>query len=177
MAILVTTLKSAQAVTDFDIVEGKAVKLSTSGLRNDLPRIVLATANDVQGVFVAFMPVDDFSRPTPRALYRAPYFVKRNDWNNNAYGDPVENQTWDRIPRSMWKEPTVYSGELVALHRGVIGLTAGAFHDSAGIKVPGAMFRVGASGMWQVTATASEAVGIVRAYDSYNGVLYVDFNV
>lgn len=177
MAILVQTLKSAQGIASASIVEGKAVRLSASGQRNDLPTAVLASANDVEGVYIAFFPVDDFARPTPRSLYTAPGFVKRLDLNVNSYGDPVENQTWDRIPRSMWREPTVLSGELVALHRGRVGLTAGAFHDSAGIKFPGAKIRVGASGMFQETATAAEVVGTVERYDSFNGVLYVEIEI
>lgn len=173
MAILVTTIASTQAIASVSIVEGKAVKLSASGQRYDLPTAALASTNDVEGVFVAFFPVDNFARPTPRGLYTAPYWVKRNDYTLGSYGDPSDTQTYDRIPRSMWKEPTVLSGELVALHKGKIGLTSGAFIDSAGIKVPGSWVRVGVSGLFQTTSTASEAVGHVEKYDAANGVLYV----
>jgi hypothetical protein len=177
MAILVTTSHSAQAIVASDITEGKFVKLSQSGQRNDVATAVQASANDVIGVYVAFMPPDNFTRPTPRSLYKAPWYRNWNVLNGNSYGNPSETETYDRIPRSMWREPTVTSGELVALHRGVIGLTSGAFHDSAAIKVQGAWVRVGASGMAQVTTTASEVIAAVRHYDAANGVLYISFEV
>ncbi len=173
MAILVQTFKSAQAIANSSLVEGRAVKLTTSGQRGTLPTAVYASANDVIGVYIAFFPVDNFSRPTPRQMYTAPYWRNFKYMDANQYSDPVESSTYDRIPRSMWKEPTVYSGELVALHSGRVGLTAGAFIDSAAIKVPGSWVRVGASGMLQTTSTAAEVVGVVETYDAYNGVLYV----
>lgn len=175
MAILVKTESSAQAIVTSDITEGKFVKLSQSGYRNDVATAVAASANDVIGVYVAFFPPDRFARPTPRSLYKAPWFKNWDSLDGSNYGNPTDTETYDRIPRSMWREPTILSGELVALHRGVIGLTSGAFHDSAAIKVQGAWVRVGASGMAQVTTTASEVIATVRHYEASTGVLYIDF--
>jgi hypothetical protein len=176
MAILVQTRKSRQAVAGVAIVEGKAVKVSNSGLRNDLPTAALAAVNDVVGVYIAFMPPDNFPRPSASSWYTAPQQNIQRLLDDSTYTDPTETETFYRVPRSMWKQPTVPSGELVALHNGKIGVTAGAFIDVANIRIPGNMVRVGASGLLEYTATASEHFAVVDRYDPDNGVLYVDMD-
>lgn len=176
MAILVATQQSRQAVAGVSIVEGKAVKVTNSGLRNDLPTATLAAVNDVVGVYIAFMPPDNFPRPSASSWYTAPQQKVFRTNVDGTYSDPSETETFYRTPRSMWKQPTVPSGELVALHRGKLGVTSGAFIDTANIRIPGNMVRVGASGLLEYTATASEHIAVVDRYDPDNGVLFVDMD-
>ena len=118
MAVLVTTLRSRQGVAAQTIIEGRAVVVGASGVRNDLPYVTYASANTTTGVYVAFFPPDNFPRPTIADFYTAP-FKQTYDLNNAAlYGDPTLTQTQYLVPRSQWREPMAYSGELVALHHG-----------------------------------------------------------
>lgn len=172
MAVLVTTLRSRQGVAAQTIVEGRAVVVSASGVRNDLPNVSYATENATTGVYVAFFPPDNFPRPTIADFYTAP-FKQTYDVNNAAlYGDPTLTQTQYLVPRSQWKEPSVYSGELVALHHGKIGITTGCFVDTADIRVPGNLIKVAASGLFDYTSS-SHAVGEVDRYDAQTGILYI----
>jgi len=172
MAVLVTTLRSRQGVAATTIVEGRAVVVGASGVRNDLPNVTYATANTTQGVYVAFFPPDNFGRPTLRSLYTAPYKQNYNVNNANLYGDPVLSETMDLVPRSQWKEPSAYSGELIALHWGKIGITTGCFVDSANIKIPGNKVKVAGSGLFEYTAS-TYIVGEVDRYDAVTDTLYL----
>lgn len=173
MAVLVTTLRSRQGVAAETIVEGRAVTVSASGVRNDLPNVGYAAQNSTTGVYVAFFPPDNFPRPTIADFYTAP-FKQTYDVNNAAlYGEPTLTQTQYLVPRSQWKEPSVYSGELVALHHGKIGITSGCFVSSADIQVPGNNIGVGVSGLFEYTNNQSHVVGEVDRYDAQTGILYI----
>lgn len=172
MAVLVTTNRSRQGVAATTIVEGRAVAVGASGVRNDLPNVTYAVANTTQGVYVAFFPPDNFPRPTIRDMYTAPYIQSYNVNNANLYGNPSMTQTVDLIPRSQWREPSVYSGELVALHWGKIGITSGCFVDSADIKIPGNKVKVAGSGLFEYTAS-TYIVGEVDRYDPMTQTLYL----
>ena len=172
MAVLVTTIRSRQGVAATTIVEGRAVVVGASGVRNDLPNVTYAAANTTQGVYVAFFPPDNFPRPTPREMYTAPYIQSYNVNNANLYGNPSMTQTMDLVPRSQWKEPSAYSGELVALHWGKIGITSGCFVSSANIKIPGNKVKVAGSGLFEYTAS-TYIVGEVDRYDAVTDTLYL----
>lgn len=174
MAVIVTTLRSRQGVAATTIVEGRAVVVGASGVRNDLPNVTYAAANTAHtgGVYVAFFPPDNFPRPTIRDMYTAPYIQSYNVNNANLYGNPSMTQTVDLIPRSQWKEPSMYSGELVALHSGKIGITTGCFVDSANIKIPGNKIKVAGSGLFEYTAS-TYIVGEVDRYDAMTETLYI----
>jgi hypothetical protein len=172
MAVLVTTQRSRQGVASTTIMEGRAVVVGASGVRNDLPNVSYAAANTTQGVYVAFFPPDNFPRPTLRDMYTAPYKQTYNVNNTALYGDPSLTQTVDLVPRSQWKEPLAYSGELVALHWGKIGITSGCFVASADIKVPGNKVKVAASGLFEYTAS-NYVVGEVDRYDAMTDTLYL----
>lgn len=172
MAVLVTSQRSRQGVAATTIMEGRAVVVGASGVRNDLPNVTYATANTTQGVYVAFFPPDNFPRPTLADMYTAPYLQSYNLNNAALYGDPVLTQTQYLVPRSQWKEPLAYSGELVGLHLGKIGITTGCFVDSADIKVPGNKIKVAASGKFEYTAS-TYIVGEVDRYDPQTQILYI----
>lgn len=172
MAVLVTTLRSRQGVAAQTIIEGRAVVVGASGVRNDLPNVTYASANTTTGVYVAFFPPDNFPRPTIADFYTAP-FKQTYDLNNAAlYGDPTLTQTQYLVPRSQWREPMVYSGELVALHHGKIGITSSCFTDSADIRVPGNKIKVAASGIFEYTS-GTHACGEIDRYDGQTGTLYI----
>jgi hypothetical protein len=173
MAVLVTTLRSRQAVANSTLIEGRAVVVGTSGVREDLPIASYASANTTQGVYVAFFPPDNFPRPTYASMYTAPYKQTYNLNNNALYGSPTFNELQYLVPRSQWKEPSIYSGELVALHWGRVGITSSCFTNEADIRVPGNKVKVGTSGLFIHANNGTNACGEVERYDADNGVLYI----
>jgi hypothetical protein len=77
-----------------------------------------------------------------------------------------------RVGKSVLWNPTLVSGELANVHRGgSYAVLSGSFTDSAAIRVPGAMVKVGAGTKWEVTTSQSDAVGMVEEYNTVNGVL------
>lgn len=172
MAVLVTSMRSRQGVAATTIVEGRAVVVGASGVRYDLPNVTYAAADTTQGVYVAFFPPDNFPRPTIADMYTAPFLQQYNINNSAIYGDPTLTQTQYLVPRSQWKEPSAFSGELVGLHWGKIGITTGCFVNSADIKIPGNKIKVAASGMFAYTSSAN-AVGEVDRYDALTETLYI----
>jgi hypothetical protein len=177
MAVIVSTQFSAQGVAAATIMEGRAVVLTASGVRADLPNVTYATANQTAGVYIAFFPPDNFPRPTYEDLYSVPSTRVYDLTEASLYGDPTFYKKQYLVPRSMWAEPLVYSGELVALHRGRIGLTANCFVDEANIRVPGNMIAVGTSGKLTYTNSGTHAIGIVERYAADTGVLYITMGV
>jgi hypothetical protein len=77
----------------------------------------------------------------------------------------------------MWAEPLAYSGELVALHRGRIGITSSCFVDDANIRVPGARVAVGGSGMLVYTTNNLYTIAVVERFAPDTGVLYISMGV
>lgn len=159
------------------IVEGRAVVISASGLHDELPTVMLAGAG-ARNVFIAIFPPDQFPRPTPVGMFRrnqiitslpdgtlplsAGGFDPRNATTHNQAHD-YEN-AW-LIGPSLLQEPVIQSGYMVQLHKGgAYTLTAGAFEDSAGIKVQGARVAVTASGKFAVSTDAAAIVGYVREF-------------
>lgn len=153
-----------------DIVEGRAVQISASGLHNDLPTVLLAASGAVN-VFVALMTPDQFPRPTFAG------FFNRNSttrfYNNDALYttglDPYLVDSGQRgaqylIGPSLLEEPTISSGWMVQLHKGgAYRLTSNCFVDSTSIRNAGATVQVGANGKFQYHAS-SNIVGYVREY-------------
>lgn len=158
-----------------DIVEGSPVKIINSGSASgsDLPKLILADQNETHNVFVVMSAMDDFSRPTDERMYTA-------TWNTSiskvsGYGDPVQTRTLYDVAKSTLWNPTLKSGERAVAHRGVtFAVPSGRYNDTAGIKIPGSLFRVGANGLWDTTSTAAEAVGTVEQYNAANGVLILN---
>ena len=173
MAVIVTTNSSRQGVAASTIMEGRAGGVGASGVRNDLPNVTYASANVRYGVFIAFFPPDSFPRPTYADWYTAPGTQSYDLNTGSLYGDPVLEKKMYLVPRSMWREPLIYSGELVALHNGKIGVTANCFISSADIKVPGAGVAVGVSGMLTYTTNDSYKIGTVDRYQPDTDMLYI----
>jgi hypothetical protein len=160
-----------------DIVEGCAVVISASGLHDDLPTVMLASAG-AKNVFIAIFPPDRFPRPTPKNMFMRKQittsladgtlplasggFDPRNaapNYNTHAYED-----AWMLGP-SVQQEPVIMSGYAVQLHKGgAYTLTAGAYTDSANIRNIGATVKVGTGGKFEYSTTAADIVGYVREY-------------
>jgi len=173
MAVIVTTLHSRQGVASSTIVEGRAVVVGASGVREDLPIVSYAAADTLHGVFIAFFPPDNFPSPTYEDWYTVPGTKNYNLNDGGLYGDPIFYKKQYLVKRSMWKEPLIVSGELVAMHRGKIGITSGCFVDSANIKVPGARVAVGASGLLTYTTNNSYTIATVERYQPDTEMLYI----
>lgn len=158
-------------VAGANMQEGLAVRLTQSGLLNELPVAELATAGETTNVFVLMAAVDDFPRPTPAGMYTAP--AVRKFPINSAYTEPLRTneQTYEVGMSVLWN-PTIPSGARALAHRGgTYAVPSGAFIDSANIRVPGNKVKVGTNGRWEYTAIETDAVGYVEEYNTQNEVL------
>jgi hypothetical protein len=158
--------------------EGIAVVITASGLHDDLPTVLPATAG-ARNVFIAIVPPDLFPRPTPVRMFNRNQYITRDAYANlplSVQGlNPTEAveyliESGQRgahylIGPSVMQEPTIYSGWAVQLHKGgAYTLTAGAYTDSADIRVIGATVAVGTGGKFVYSTSAAAIVGYVREY-------------
>lgn len=160
-----------------NMVEGVAVKLSASGIHNELPTAVVAGDGD-KNVFIVLASPDRFPRPTPRDMFLRQDTTVGLPSGSVGHGmqigfdprnaeefliDSGQRGPYYNIGPSMMQEPTLYSGWMVTLHRGgAYTLTENCFVDSADIRVPGAGVKVGANGKFVYATT--NVVGYVREY-------------
>lgn len=152
------------------MLEGLAVKLTTSGVRADLPVLMKASQNQTKNIGILIKGPDDFARPTLEGMYTAPALTQVN-WNS-GYTTPVRTETTYQVGKSVLWNPTLVSGELGLMMRGgTFAVPSGVYIMSANIRIPGNMVRVGTGGLWEYTATESEAVGFVEEYNVANDVL------
>lgn len=150
--------------------EGLAVKLTNSGVRNDLPVVMKASQNQVNNIGIVFKNPDDFARPTLEGLYTATYRTTFNQ--NSGYSEPVKTETNYLVGKSTLWNPTLVSGELALVMRGgTFAVPSGAYIQSANIRIPGNMIRVGTGGLWEYTTTEAEAVGMTEEFNAVNQVL------
>ncbi len=157
-------------VADASLQEGVPVTFTQSGVRNELPNIVAATQNMVNNVGILFATPDQFARPTDSRMYTVGRLAQISP--STGYADPVYTATTYNVGKSVLWNPTLASGELGLVCRGgTYAVPSGTFIDSASIRVPGAMVRVGTGTKWEVTSTQAEAVGVVEEYSTVNGVL------
>jgi hypothetical protein len=158
------------------ILEGRAVVMSASGLHGDLPTALLATAN-ATNVFVAFVPPDQFPRPTPVGMFTSPQSVTFSQFGMNL-ADLTTHELVYRIGPSNLEAPVAASGWLVQLHKGgAYNLTAGCYTDSDDIRKNGALIKVGASGIFEYADAGTYAVGYVREYRNGRLVIVLDQKV
>jgi hypothetical protein len=165
-----------QGVAGSQFQEGIAVKVSASGLHDDLPTVLPASAGD-KNVFIAIVPPDMFPRPTPRGMFNRNQIATSMaagtlPLSNGGFSvdnaaeyviDSGQREAQYLLGPSMMSEPTIYSGWAVQLHAGgAYTLTAGAYTDSAAIRVIGATVAVGTGGKF--VQSASNVVGWVREY-------------
>lgn len=150
--------------------EGVPVTFTQSGVRNELPGITGASVGMVNNVGILFVGPDDFSRPTDSRMYTAGKLAQIDP--NSGYADPIYTTTQYNVGKSVLWNPTLLSGELgLVMRGGSYAVPSGTFIDSAGIRVPGAMIKVGAGTKWDVTSSQTDAVGVVEEYNTVNGVL------
>jgi len=153
-----------------DLQEGLPATITNSGSVNELPVALAASTGQVNNVFIAFVPPDDFARPTEAGMYTARNFVQFD--SNKAFTDPVQTRTYYEQGKSTLWNPTVASGERVLLQRGgTYAVPSGTFNDSATMRTPGTLVRVGANGRWDYTTDQAVSVGVVEEYNTANGVL------
>lgn len=165
---------SRGAVAGETMLEGLAVKLTTSGtgVRNELPVAMKASANQVNNIGIVIVPPDDFSRPTDETMYTATKSTVVQPNSANGWSNPVRTRTLYEVGKSTLWNPTLASGELALVMRGgTFAVPSGAFIMSANIRIPGNMVRVGSGGLWEYTATEAEAVGMVEEFNAVNQVL------
>jgi|SwirhirootsSR3_FD_contig_71_66523_length_1563_multi_3_in_0_out_0_2 hypothetical protein len=158
-------------VVDASLTEGTPVTFTQSGVRNELPNITAATAGMVNNVGILMVGPDQFPRPTDARMYTVGRLSQIDP--STGYHDPINsNITTYNVGKSVLWNPTVASGELALVMRGgSYAVLSGQFTDSAAIRVPGAMIKVGTGPKWEVTTSQTDAVGVVEEYNTVNGVL------
>jgi len=158
-------------VVDALLQEGSPVTFTQSGVRNELPNITAATAQAVNNIGILFVGPDQFARPTDARMYTIGALAQIDP--SVGYHDPINTAiTTYNVGKSTLWNPTLASGELgLVMRGGSYAVLSGVFTDSAGIRVPGAMIKVGAGPKWEVTTSQTDAVGVVEEYNTVNGVL------
>lgn len=157
-------------VVDAALQEGSPVTFTQSGVRNELPGITAASAGMVNNVGVLILGPDQFPRPTDVRMYTVGNLAQIDP--STGYHDPFQTITTYNVGRSTLWNPTLVSGELGLLERGgTYAVPSGTFTDSAAIRVPGAMIKVGTGPKWEVTTSQTDAVGVTEEYNTVNGVL------
>ena len=149
------------------VQEGLAVQIAGDG-DHGLPRLTLAASGARVNVFIAFVPPDQFSRPTENTMYTAPWYNQMSD----SYNEPVTTRTVYEVGKSTLRNPTMASGELCQAHRGgTYMVPSGTFVDAGNIRVKGTRIKVGANGQWAETSSDSDAVGFSEGFDTVDQVL------
>lgn len=158
-------------VIDATLLEGTPVTFTQSGSRNELPGITAASVGMVNNVGILFVGPDDFARPTDARMYTVGNLAQIDP--STGYHDPIQTGiTTYNVGKSVLWNPTLVSGELgLVMRGGTYAVLPDSFIDSAGIRVPGAMIKVGAGPKWQVTTSQTDAVGVVEEWNAVNGVL------
>ena len=154
------------ALAGTTIQEGRLVRLVASGLRNDLPTALLAASGTHLNVYVAFVPPDDFSRPTPDFMYTAPWYNTLSE--TGTWGLNEQTATFRYEGLSTYENPTMVSGMFLQARRGgIYQVPSGCVVDSASIKVVGNLVKVSddGTGRWEVTTSESSAIGKVVDYN------------
>lgn len=158
-------------VLDASLVEGSPVTFTQSGVRNELPSITAATAGMVNNVGILMVGPDQFARPTDARMYTIGALAQVD--RSTGFHDPIDTGiTSYKVGKSVLWNPTLTSGELgLVMRGGTYAVLAGQFTNSVGIRVPGAMIKVGSGPKWEVTTLQTDAVGVVEEYNTVNGVL------
>ncbi len=150
--------------------EGLAVKLTNSGVRNELPFLMKAAQNNVNQIGIVFKSPDDFPRPTLDGMYTVGNTAIRNQYG--GFSEPVKTETYYQVGKSTLWNPTLVSGELALMMRGgTFAVPSGVYIMSDNIRIPGSMIRVGTGGLWEYTSTESQAVGETEEFNAVNNVL------
>lgn len=161
------------ALAGTTIEEGRLVRLTASGLRNDLPTALFAASGTHLNVYVAFFPPDNFSRPTPDFMYTAPWYTSQSILTG-TWGNDEQTGTFYSEGLSIRNAPVMTSGMFLQARRGgIYHVTSGCVVDSANIKVVGNLVKVSddGTGRWEYTASESAAIGKVVDYNP-EGTLY-----
>jgi len=157
-------------VVDATMQEGVPVTITQSGAHNDLPGLTAASVGQVNQVGILFKGPDNFSRPTDSRMYTASNLATLNP--GSGFGDPIYTTTMYQVGKSVLWNPTLVSGELGNMHRGgTYAVPSGTFTDTAAIRVPGALIKVGSGNKWEVTTSQTDAVGMTEEYNTTNSVL------
>lgn len=153
-------------VAGTSIQEGRLVRIVASGLRSDLPTALLASSGTILNVYVAFVPPDDFSRPTPDFMYTAPWYNTLSE--SSGWGLNEQTATYRYEGLSIYENPTATSGMLLQARKGgEYEVPSGCVVPSANLKVVGNLVKVSddGTGRWEYTASESVAIGKVVDYN------------
>jgi len=146
------------------IQEGRLVRLTVSGVRNDLPVAMLAASGTTRNVYIAMVPPDDFARPTPATMYSAGFSTTLRE--SGSWGDFVETNTFYRVGLSTLENPFMPSGYLLQAHREtVVTVPSGCVVANASLKTVGSLAKVSDDGTGRFEYTTSDSVAVARVVD------------
>lgn len=155
------------AVAGATIPEGALVQLTNIGVRGDLPVALPAASGTTKNVYVAMVPPDNFSRPTPSQFYTAPFLAVQKE--SGPWSDNTETGTFYNVGLSTLENPTMASGYLLQAHKAtIVHVPSGLMVANNGLKVVGALVKVAddGSGKYALTTLEAAAVGRIVEYDS-----------
>ena len=148
------------------IQEGRLVRLAASGVHNDLAVAMLAASGTSKNVYVAFVPPDNFPRPTPVQFYNNPAgIVTLNE--TGTFGDFVEaNTTFYHAGLSTLENPFMPSGYLLQAHQDtIVSVPSGCIVANASLKTVGSLAKVSDDGTGRFELTTNDAVAVAKVVD------------
>lgn len=180
MAVVAIPRHSAQAVAGrFDIIEGRAVRYTTKGTgHDDLYQVEYAAPNVHGYVWVAICPPMGFPVPIPDELYLASNQISYNINDIAIYTDPILTGTDYLTDLSEQNQPTlIASHSLVALYKGIIGITSECYQSSPEILTGGTELVIKNNGIFEhkkQNDPIEHVVGRVEYYQRQSGLLYIN---
>ncbi len=180
MAVVAIPRYSAQAVAGrFDIIEGRAVRYTTKGTgHDDLYQVEYATPNVHGYVWVAICPPMGFPVPIPDGLYSATYKSTYNIKDATIYTNPSQTGTEYLTDLSEQNQPTIVAQHsLVALYKGIIGITSECYDSSPEILTGGTQLVIKNNGIFEhkkQNDPIEHIVGRVEYYQPKSGLLYIN---
>lgn len=165
------------AVSGELIQEGRLVRLAASGVHNDLEVALLAASGTTKNVYVAFVPPDNFPRPTPSDFYNNPQsIVTLNELG--TFGDFTETKTFYHVGLSTLENPFMPSGYLLQAHRDTtVTVPSGCVIDTANLRINGALAKVSDDGTGRFQLTTVDLTAVARTVDWNPATLEYTFEI
>jgi len=181
MAVIAIPRHSVQAIAGrFDIVEGRGVHYtSKSPYHDDLYAVEYPKHKEAASVWIAMFPHDKFKPPVLVDLF---YSINISTYNVNdatIYTDPIlQNNLFLTPPSSQSTQATIIASRgLVALYKGIIGITPDCFKDTPEIYITGTEIVMDPNGIFTHRGKNDPdnlVVGRVEQYRIQSGMLYIN---
>ena len=127
---------------------------------------MLAASGTTKNVYVAMVPPDTFSRPTPDFMYLARNLDTMAE-SASLFGDYVDPAaTWYRVGLSTLENPFAPSGYLLQAHQDtIVSVPSGCIVASANLKIVGNLAKVSDDGTGRFEYTTTDSVAVAKVVD------------